>query len=151
MRTRALNRVAAAALLCGWSLTAAAFLEGTTTQGTPFISGGVTAEELQTLNQRKPEFSLWVQTAAKGSGAHLAGALVRVTDTKGGPILETEMDGPWLFARLAPGNYVIETTFEGKTEKRTVSIGKSGLRQVFLYFSTEAELSPDLEKDAAKK
>lgn len=140
-------RLACLAPLLAVSTTALAVLEGTTTQGTPFVSGGVTIEEQEDLSKRKGEYSLWVQTAAKGSGAYLAGARVRVSDTKGGPVLETEMDGPWLFARLSPGNYVVETTFEGKTEKRTVSIGKSGTRQVFLYFVTDAEVSPDLEKE----
>lgn len=148
------RRLAFAALIgvgAVWSTAALAISEGTTTQGTPFVSGGVTAEEQQDLGKRKAEYSLWVQTAAKGSGAYLAGARVRVSDTKGVSVLETEMDGPWLFARLAPGNYVVETTFEGKTEKRTVSVGKSGTRQVFLYFPTDAELSPDLEKEPAKQ
>lgn len=142
--------IAGLAAVTAWAGAAHAVSEGTTEQGTPFVSGGVTVEEQQELRARRPEFSLWVQTAAKGSGAYLAGAMVRVTDMKGTPVLETEMDGPWLFAKLAPGNYVVETTFEGKTEKRTVSVGKTGTRQVFLYFVTDADLSPDLEKGQAQ-
>jgi hypothetical protein len=137
---------AAAALLATASVPAFAVVEGKSTQGGAFVSGGVTVGELRDLEGRKKDHRLWILTAAKRSGAHLAGVRVKIIDAKGEVVIDTEMDGPWLLADLKAGRYSVEATYNEQTLKRTTIVPASGLRQLVLYFDSKAELSPDLEK-----
>ena len=117
---------------------------GTTADGRSFATGGVTADELSDLAAEKSQYELWVTTAAKGSGAFLSDAQVKITDTrKKHVVLDTMMIGPWLFVDLAPGAYTIEATFNGQTQKRTTRVGAGDRHQAILYFDVPADLSPD--------
>jgi hypothetical protein len=148
-----MNRIAygiAAAAFAALTMTAPvpafAVVEGKSTQGGAFVSGGVTVGELRDLEGRKKDYRLWILTAAKGSGAHLAGVHVKITDAKGQVVIDTEMDGPWLLADLKPGRYSVEAKHNEQTLRRTTTVPATGLRQVILYFDSTAELSPDLQR-----
>jgi len=127
------------------SLPAAAMNDGRTAQDRPFVSGGVSQDELAELRGKQPFFSLSLLTAAKGSGAHLAGVRVRIVDAKGQAVLETEMDGPYLLVDLQPGKYQIEAVNEGETQKRTLTLRDGNTQRLVLYFKSDAEVSPDLK------
>jgi hypothetical protein len=133
------------ALVAILSLPAAAMNDGRTAQDRPFVSGGVSQDELAELRGKQPFFSLSLLTAAKGSGAHLAGVRVRIVDAKGQAVLETEMDGPYLLVDLQPGKYQIEAVNEGETQKRTLTLRDGNTQRLVLYFKSDAEVSPDLK------
>ena len=82
-----------------------------------------------------PDHNLKVLTAAEKSGAFLAGAQVVVRDAGGRPVFETTLDGPWLLARLPPGNYQLIATLGGKSQTRTFTVPASGRREIFLYWA----------------
>lgn len=128
------------------ALPALATVDGRTTQDRPFVSGGVSQDELADLRTKQPFFSLSLLTAAKGSGAHLAGVRVRIVDAAGKPVLETEMDGPYLLVDLLPGRYQLEAVNEGETQKRTLTLREGNPQRVVLYFKSDAEVSPDLKR-----
>jgi len=125
---------------------AAAMTDGRTTQDRPFISGGVSQDELADLRTKQPFFSLSLLTAARGSGAHLAGVRVRIVDGQGKPVLETEMDGPYLLVDLLPGKYQLEAVNEGETQKRALTLREGNAQRVVLYFKSDADVSPDLKR-----
>lgn len=125
---------------------ASATVEGRTAQDRPFVSGGVTQAELADLNMKRPFFNLSLLTAARGSGAHLAGVRVRVLGADGTPVLETEMDGPYLLVDLLPGKYQLEATNEGETLKRALTVNEGSAQRLVLYFKSDAEVSPDLKR-----
>lgn len=127
------------------ALSATAMTDGRTAQDRPFMSGGVSQGELADLRGQQPFFSVSVLTAAKGSGAHLAGVRVRITDSSGMPVLETEMDGPYLLVDLLPGKYNLEAVNEGETQKRVLTVRQGAAQRVVLYFKSDAEVSPDLK------
>lgn len=129
---------------------AAAMTEGRTKQDGPFVSGGVSQSELADIRAKQPFFNLSVLTAAKGSGAYLAGVRVRIVDSKGENILETEMDGPYLLVDLLPGKYDMEFINAGETQKRTMTMQRGAPRRVVLYFKSDAEVSPDLKPEGSK-
>ncbi len=64
------------ALTLALALRAWALDSGSNAQGWPYVSGGVGDEELQQLHAQRHNFNLWLVTAAKGSGAHLADVLL---------------------------------------------------------------------------
>ncbi len=119
--------------------------EGETAQRLPFASGGVGSGERDALDQRRDEFSLWVIAAAKGSGAYLAGTSVKITDNNGNVVLATSLAGPWLLARLEPGEYTVEATHLGQPLQRRTVIGANGQRKIVFYFDVPADALPRAE------
>jgi hypothetical protein len=121
-----------------------AMMEGQTDAGGQYISGGVSINELSEMKAQAERYTLWLVTAARGSGAYLAGVPVRITNQQGELVLEHEMDGPWLMADLQPGRYQVEAQHNGQTQRRTVTVTRrGGAHQVVMYFNDDAEVSPD--------
>jgi hypothetical protein len=123
---------------------------GSTTQQRAFTSGGASVEELNALYERREAFSLWLITAAKRSGAHLAEVQVRITDANQRVVLDTQMQGPWLMVDLALGRYTIEARFNGQVQKRVSTIHSGDHHQAFFYFDVADEVSPDPQRPFLK-
>lgn len=134
------------ALALAFGAGASAIESGIGVQGRPYISGGVSDEELQSLFAQRQQYSLWVITAAKGSGAHLADARVKISDAKRRVVFETRLDGPWLMIDLPLGRYEIEASFESETQKKVTTIHRNDHHQALFYFNSNAVVSPDGEK-----
>jgi len=124
---------------------AASMNDGRTSQDRPFVSGGVDESELADIRAKQPFYSLSLLTAAKGSGAYLAGVHVRIIDGKGQSVLETEMDGPYLLVDLQPGKYQLEAVNESETQKRALTTAEGKQQRMVLYFKSDADVSPDLK------
>jgi hypothetical protein len=123
-----------------------------TPSGLSYLSGGVSVEDRATMNTERAQYSLWVATVAKPSGAYLAGAQLRVVDLKTkAVVLEREMEGPWLMLSLPDGQYRVEARFKPggsdtfQTLSEQVSIAKGGTRQAVLRFDSTALVSPDMQ------
>ena len=124
---------------------AASMNEGRTSQDRPFVSGGVDEAEIADIRTKQPFFALSLLTAAKGSGAYLAGVRVRILDGKGQSVVETEMDGPYLLVDLQPGKYQLEAVNEGETQKRALAIAEGRQQRLVIYFKSDADVSPDIK------
>lgn len=143
LRTRLSIAVAALALSTG-AAHAQLINQGETAQNRPFVSGGVSIEDAEALEQQRNDYRLWLVTAAEGSGAWLAGAQTVVRDGSGNVVLDTTLDGPYLLVDLAPGRYSIEVAYQGQRRTQNVSVGATGTRQLVMYFDSPAELSPEM-------
>ena len=136
-------------VLCGAS--ASALERGTADGGMAYVSGGIGQSELKALHAERGGYSLWVTTVAKGSGAYLSDARLRITSEPGQRVvLEHTMAGPWFFAALPPGRYKISATLqldgggsETKTTKVTVRAGAQ--RQAVLRFDANVDVGPERE------
>jgi hypothetical protein len=125
-------------------LTSAQAIErGTTPTGIAYVSGGVGQSELVAMNEEKKNYSFWLTTAAKGSGSYLAAVRVRILDARSRQsVLETTMEGPWLFAALPKGRYEVEATLAAdgggpaQTLKKSTTIHPGDRHQMVLYFDT---------------
>ena len=127
-------------------LNAFAIDSGTFVQGRQFISGGVSDEELQSLYAKREQFSLWVITAARKSGAHLAEVRLKLSDSNQRVVFDRRLDGPWLLIDLPLGRYQIEAVYEGETQKKTTTIHRNDHHQAIFYFNEKTEVSPEAEK-----
>jgi len=128
-----------------WLLQPAGAMErGTTEQGRPFVSGGVGAEEMAALNNERSQYSLAILAAAKGSGAFLGDVHIRITDGQSNRVLDTVMDGPWLFVDVPAGRYQVEADLDARLQKNVVTIRSGDHRQTIFYFDThdKVESSP---------
>ena len=146
-----LGLLIAISVCCGAS-NASALQRGNPGSATDHVSGGVGHAEQQALMAQRDRYTLWITTAARGSGAHLAGVVIRITDAASARVmLEHAMDGPWLLAALPPGRYAIEASYRdsaqgaGQTLTRRVSVPRHGLRQLILYFDTPDEVGAERE------
>ena len=119
-----------------------ALIEGRTVQGETYVSGGIALGERDALEQRRTDFSLWVATAAKKTGAYLAGVRVKIIDENGATVLDTALDGPWLLVNLKPGRYTADASFRQQTQRKTTTIRQGDHREMLFYFDFEVETLP---------
>lgn len=119
--------------------------------GLAYLSGGISVGDRATMQSERADYSLWVATVAKPSGAYLAGAKLRVVDLKSKTaVLEREMEGPWLMVSLPAGQYRVEATFKAdgsdkpQTLSEQVNIAPGGQRQAMMRFDSKALVSPDM-------
>lgn len=108
-----------------------------------YVSGGIGEDEIAQLSEERARHSLWLITAAKGSGAYLSDAIVRITDSRGRRVFDRSLAGPWLLVDLLPGKYAVDVMYDGIAQNRTVVV-RSGAapRQLVFYFDVPAEVLP---------
>jgi hypothetical protein len=126
--------------LAAWLPGAHALDGGTSASGVTFLSGGAGADERQEMQSQRARYSLWLTAAARG-GAFLSDVDVRVLSRPSGiPVLEHRMTGPWLYAALPAGTYVVEATADAdaqrpaQTLRANVTVGRGPMQQVVLHF-----------------
>lgn len=149
-RARAIGDRNASVARAGGPPPSVELLRAKTDDGYAYLSGGVTVSDRRTMRDERNDYTLWVATVAKPSGAFLSDAQLSIT--KAGakqPLFERIMDGPWLMLALPPGRYEVKAVLPGegtqpdRVAKEVVSIGKQGLRQAVLRFPSTVEVAPD--------
>lgn len=125
-----------------------ALMRGTTAEGSPFVEGGVGADETAALEAQRDQYSLWLITAVRVSGAYLAEVQVRIADQRGRVLLERKMSGPWLLVNLPIGRYELQASYRGETLRRTVTIHPGDHHQVIFHFSVQGEMQPPPKSEA---
>ena len=119
-----------------------AMVEGRTSQGGAFVSGGIDVGERDALAARRAQASLRITTAARGSGAYLADVQMRIVARDGATVLDTTLDGPWLLVDLAPGDYRVQAVEGTQSLERQVRIRAGAAREIVFYFEAPAESVP---------
>ena len=138
-----IGTLAVAAAASTFALETSAAQSGVTKQGRPFVSGGVSIEELIALHGKREAYTLWVVTAAHRSGAHLSDVVVKITDANKNLVFDGRLAGPWLFLNLPLGRYDVVAVFNGESQKRVTTIHPGDLHQALFYFDVPAEVSPE--------
>lgn len=99
-------------------------------QGIRYLSGGVGDSERTELDAMSHQYNLRLLFAMQGSGEYLSAVRVNILDARGGTVLTAESQGPWFFAQLPPGNYVVDVSTPGQglqqPQRQEVHIGDSG-------------------------
>ena len=100
------------------------------TQGeVSYLSGGIGADETAAIKAETSRYALTLLFAAKSSGsvndAYLASVPVTIHDARGGLVLDTVTEGPYLLVNLAPGSYKVGARYAGieKTLKVDLKAG----------------------------
>ncbi|MCX8018797.1 MAG: carboxypeptidase regulatory-like domain-containing protein, partial [Rhodocyclaceae bacterium] len=75
--------------------------------------------------QVKPQFNLRLLFAETG-GAYLADIRVRIQDSSGALLLDAVSQGPWFYAKLAPGRYRVSVDNAGMVQTRDVNVPAAG-------------------------
>ena len=85
---------------------------------------------------------LWIMTAARTSGAHLADVDVAIVNDKGERVFERHLDGPWLMIDLPLGRYEVHARTGEQAQSRITTIHPGDHHQIVFYFDVEAEVLP---------
>lgn len=109
-------------------------LPGQSSLGVPHISGGIGASEREAMEAVKSQYNLRVLFAVAGSGAYLSNIRVQIKDVAGPVLLTTVTIGPWLYANLAPGEYVLTVEHAGQAQTRQVRIPETGATAESFYW-----------------
>lgn len=114
-----------------------------TPEGVDFVSGGIGDEERSALREAMPRYSLWLTTAARGSGAYLAQVKVSIIDAQDRLWLRHAMQGPWLLVDLPPGRYRVEAQLGDQLRQAVTTIHPGDHHQLVLYFDVaDADVLP---------
>jgi hypothetical protein len=113
---------------------ALAITEGKTSQGYPYLFGGVSSNEREAMEQRAKDYNLRLVFAEK-TGPYVAGVTIVLATGKGGEILSIATDGPWFYIQLPPGIYEVKATFQGQTKqiKSVNVVSNKTLQQTLIW------------------
>lgn len=103
--------------------------------GVPYISGGIGVSGREEMQEVKSRFNLRLLFAVAGSGSYLADVRVRIDDAAGPTLLEAVSQGPWFYASLAPGRYVLRVDNAGQVQTRDIAIPATGAVEQSFYWN----------------
>lgn len=102
-----------------------------------YATAGVGADEIARLKARESEFNVkLVFTLMEGN--YLSDVAVVVNDRSGNPVLVLAAPGPMVLAKLPPGAYVVQATYEGRTVTRKLDV-RERLRTEYLRWPSNPE------------
>jgi len=103
-----------------------------------FVSGGIGVGERLELLAMHAEFNVHMTFAVKRAGNFVADVALRVEDAGGKTLLDAVSDGPWLYARLAPGRYTLHARYAGASQTRAFQVRAGRHTELTLYWQDPA-------------
>ena len=103
-----------------------------------YITGGVGLEERSQFLTYRGEFNLRLVYAVRRTGHYLANVETIIADDAGEVLLKVRSEGPFVFAKLAPGRYRIAATFRDETQRRDVTVAADKATVLQLYWDDPA-------------
>jgi hypothetical protein len=119
-----------------------AMTTGQSAQGWAFIDGGIGQTETESMESDRGKYSLWIMTAGRTSGAHLADVDVTIVNDKGQQVFERRLDGPWLMIDLPLGRYEVRSRYGEESQASITTIHPGDHHQIVFYFNVKAEVLP---------
>jgi hypothetical protein len=105
----------------------------------PAVAGGVGLNARAMLSsEARPEHNVKL-VFALNTGNYLADVGVKVKDAKGQMVIDGLSDGPWLYAKLPPGDYTATATYNGQSATKQFSAGSSGQRVAYFRWPASVE------------
>lgn len=90
--------------------------------GIEYINGGAGEEARAAIDAQRGAFPLRLVFSV-ASGAYVVADHVEVSDAKG-KVLGVDNAGPLLLVKVPPGDYTVEASYGGKSERRKVRVGR---------------------------
>jgi len=101
----------------------------------PYLSGGIGYDERERMEAVKSQYNLRLLFAVSGSGNYLSSVKVRIQDGRGASLIDITSNGPWFFAQVPPGAYVLTLDNEGQIQQRNLHIGPQGAVVENIYWA----------------
>jgi hypothetical protein len=90
--------------------------------GVEYINGGAGEEARADIAAQRAAFPLRIVFSVS-SGAYVVADRVELGNAQG-KVLGVDDAGPMLLVKVAPGDYMIDASYGGKTERRRVRVGR---------------------------
>ena len=106
----------------------------------PVLHGGIGEDERMDMAMQHADYNLRMTFAVKRAGNFVADVQVVVEDDARREVVRVTSDGPWLFARVAPGRYAVRATYGAVEQARAVRVPPSGAAELVFYWDDPAAL-----------
>jgi hypothetical protein len=91
-------------------------LQGKTMRGYSYISGGVSSNEREIIEEAGKAYNVRLAFAEK-RGPYLADVRLVIEGAQAAQIIAITTPGPLFYIQLPPGNYSVKATFNGQTKE----------------------------------
>lgn len=102
----------------------------------PYMSAGVGEDRTSPTPQGPTPWTLKMVFAEKQSRSYVSDVDVVITDAEGKEVVTAFSDGPWFLVGLPRGTYELQATYEGTTEKQSVTVADETMKTLYFLFST---------------
>jgi hypothetical protein len=127
--------LAAAILLAGaGAIAPAGAVEVRTFGEVSYVTGGIGVQSREEIMSARGQYNLRLLFAYT-SGSYLADIAVTVADQAGRILLETVSNGPYLWARIAPGRYRVTVSHAGEAQTRQANVPASGAVDLSFFWA----------------
>jgi hypothetical protein len=107
--------------------------------GVSAVAGGVGINARDMLSsQADPDHNVKM-VFSLNTGNYLANVDVKVKNAQGQTVLQGVSEGPWVYAKLPPGQYTTTATYNGHTVTRSFTVGNSGDRVAHFRWPASVE------------
>lgn len=105
-------------------------------QGISYISGGVGEEESQAILAEAKQWPLLLELSQleNGRGVWIFGAKIKILNSQNQAIFDAQADGPYILINLTAGQYQIEASYQGVSQKKSVNIQASAPQKLAIFW-----------------
>lgn len=105
-------------------------------RGISYISGGVGEEESQAILAEAKQWPLLLELSQleNGRGVWIFGAKIKILNSQNQVIFDAQADGPYILINLAVGQYQIEASYLGVSQKRSVNVQASAPQKLAIFW-----------------
>jgi hypothetical protein len=104
--------------------------------GAAYVTGGAVYEQLPAFQQARTQYPLNIEIYEKAGAKNqfTADAQVKLIDRNGTVVLDARADGPYLWVKVPPGQYKVQTTLNGTMKEQRVSVANGrSTRAIFVF------------------
>jgi hypothetical protein len=101
-----------------------------------YVTGGIPYEQIPAFKQAARQYPLNVEIYERSGNKNqfTADADVKLTNKSGEVVLDARTNGPFLWAKVPPGQYTLQTTLNGKTKEQRVAVNGNGSTRAIVVF-----------------
>jgi hypothetical protein len=104
---------------------------------TDFMTGGIGLDESEAIKKEGSSWPLMLELAQSGKAhaEYLSDVQITIRDKAGNTVLDVISEGPFVLAKLPPGKYSLDATYESATLHRELNLQKGKNKQILLFWS----------------
>ncbi|MEO8152457.1 MAG: hypothetical protein ABI605_05255 [Rhizobacter sp.] len=101
-----------------------------------YVTGGIPFEQIPAFVSARRAYALNIEVYEKAGTKNefTADAQVKLFDRSGNVVLEAKTEGPYLWAKVPPGQYRLQTTLNGRMQEQRVAISTGAATRAIVVF-----------------
>jgi len=106
-----------------------------------YVTGGIPYEQIPAFKQAARQYPLNLEIYERSGNKNqfTADVDVKLTSKSGDVVLDARTEGPFLWAKVPPGQYKLQTTLNGKVREQNVAIKSQGSTRVVVVYPQGTE------------